>query len=117
MAESLRAAGSIVSIVAFGMHLATTMHTNMETMDEADQTLDDVVFDVNTTASALKQLDTIIEKDRSYDACLRVLNEMGIRDVENLASNAAKSTTTYTHYFEELPHGTWFPCRERYLHS
>lgn len=86
MAESVRAAGSIVGIVAFGMQLATTMHTYMETVDEADQKLRDIVFDMNTTASALKQLDVIIEKDRANKAGLTVLKEDGIKEIEHLAS-------------------------------
>lgn len=86
MAESVRAAGSIVAIVAFGMQLATTIHTYMDTVDEADQRLRDIVFDVNVTVSALKQLDVIIQKDKDNDTGSTVLKEEGVRDIENLAS-------------------------------
>ncbi|KAK8045371.1 hypothetical protein PG993_005395 [Apiospora rasikravindrae] len=86
MGDALGAAGSIVGIVAFGLKLATTLQTYVETVADAEQTLQDIAFEVSTTASALKQLQDLIEADAlaTQENRLPVLNANGKREIESL---------------------------------
>ncbi|OAQ85468.1 hypothetical protein VFPFJ_07857 [Purpureocillium lilacinum] len=93
MAETL---GAVVGVVAFGLNLATTLQTYTELTREANDALHDVVFEVNATASALRQLQAIVDADKAVshldDSPARVLNDSGVREIENLA---AKCETVY----------------------
>ncbi|KAM3549195.1 hypothetical protein MY1884_008848 [Beauveria asiatica] len=84
--DPLTAAGSILHIVTTGVQLATTLQTYMELAREAEHELHDIVFDVNATAVALKQLHTIIDADRDLsDRSAAVFKDHGVREVEMLA--------------------------------
>ncbi|OAA48961.1 hypothetical protein BBO_02006 [Beauveria brongniartii RCEF 3172] len=84
--DPLTAAGSILHIVTTGVQLATTLQTYMELAREAEHELHDIVFDVNATAAALKQLHTIIDADRDLsDRTVAVFKDDGVREVEMLA--------------------------------
>ncbi|KAM3529794.1 hypothetical protein MY4038_005245 [Beauveria bassiana] len=84
--DPLTAAGSILHIVTTGVQLATTLQTYMELAREAEHELHDIVFDVNATAAALKQLHTIIDADRDLsDRTVAVFKDDGVREIEMLA--------------------------------
>ncbi|KAM3493089.1 hypothetical protein MY3957_003686 [Beauveria namnaoensis] len=84
--KSGAAAGSILHIVTTGVQLATTLQTHMELAREAEHELHDIVFDVNATAAALKQLHTIIDVDRDLsDRTVAVFKDDGVREIEMLA--------------------------------
>ncbi|EJP66703.1 uncharacterized protein BBA_04643 [Beauveria bassiana ARSEF 2860] len=84
--DPLTAAGSILHIVTTGVQLATTLQTYMELAREAEHELHDIVFDVNATAAALKQLHTIIDPDRDLsDRTVAVFKGDGVREIEMLA--------------------------------
>jgi hypothetical protein len=88
MADPLEAAGSIVGIVAFGMQLATTLQTYIELTADTKEHLHDLVFDVNATASALRQLQDIIDSDKAstQDNNLSpIFKDAGLKEIEGLA--------------------------------
>lgn len=93
MAEALGAAGSIVGIVAFGLQLATILQTYVEAALEAEERLRDIAFDINSTASALKQLQDIIDADQ-VDGALRksprVFKDEGLKEIEAMAGQCGK---------------------------
>jgi hypothetical protein len=93
MADPLGAASSIVGIVGFGLQLATTLQTFMELTAEAQEALHDIVFDVNATASALKQLQDIISADKAtaeqHDKP-PVFKDAGLREIQALAIKCEK---------------------------
>ncbi|KAK4221805.1 hypothetical protein QBC38DRAFT_491358 [Podospora fimiseda] len=57
-------AGSVIGIVSFGLKLGTTLQTYVELAIEAEDSLRDVVFDVNSTASLLRQIQDIINDNQ-----------------------------------------------------
>lgn len=84
--EPLTPAGSILRIVTTGVQLGTTLQTYMELAREAEHELHDIAFDVNATATALKQLHAIIDTDRDQsDSTVAVFKDDGVREVEMLA--------------------------------
>ena len=79
--------GTVVGVVGFGLQLATTLQTYMELTFEAEDALRDIVFEVNATASALKQLQTIVDADKALpdaQSASRVFKDGGLREVEAL---------------------------------
>ncbi|UNI21266.1 hypothetical protein JDV02_007271 [Purpureocillium takamizusanense] len=91
-------AGTIVGAVSFGLQLATALQTFTVLAIEADDALRDIVFEVNATAAALGQLQTIVDADRAIpdddddDAAARsrVLNDSGRHQVQTLALRCEK---------------------------
>jgi hypothetical protein len=65
MAEALGAAASIAGIVGFGLQLATTIQTYVESVSEAEERLRDVAFEISSTASALSQLQEVLEAEKA----------------------------------------------------
>lgn len=97
MAEALAAAASIAGIVGFGLQLATTLLTYVESVMEAEERLRDVAFDVNSTASALKQLQEIIDTDgvaTNTDQTPRVFKDEGLKEIEVMAVECEKVYTS-----------------------
>lgn len=94
MAEALGAAGSIAGIVSFGLQLATTLQTYIETMLEAEERLRDITFDINSTASALRQLQDIIDNDKmgtkAGKLTPKVFKDEGRREIEAIAQKCGK---------------------------
>ncbi|CAG8948686.1 hypothetical protein HYFRA_00001806 [Hymenoscyphus fraxineus] len=94
MSEASEAADSIVDIVNFGLRLATTLQTYVETALEAEERMRDITFDINSTASALKQLQDIIEHDKAGDNLgeigTRVFKDEGRREIEAIAHKCGK---------------------------
>lgn len=86
MAEAVGTASSIVGIVSFGLKLATTLQTYVELVREAKEELQYIVFDVNATSAALRQLQAIVDSDEDSDASARVFKEDGVREIEILAA-------------------------------
>ncbi|KAL3963100.1 hypothetical protein ACCO45_000104 [Purpureocillium lilacinum] len=78
--------GTIVGAVSFGLQLATALQT-------ADDALRDIVFEVNATAAALRQLQTIVDADKAVpdaQSASRIFNESGLHEVETLAVRCEK---------------------------
>ena len=97
MAEALGAASSIVGIIGFGLQLATTLQTYVEAVIEAEETLRDIAFDINSTASALKQLQEIIDADKADTGMQnnpKVFKDEGRKEIEVLAVQCGKLYTT-----------------------
>ena len=92
MAEAAAATGSIADVVGFGLQLATTIHTYVEAVWEAKNRLRDVAFDINSTASTLKQLQAVIEADQGHKT--KVLKDDGLEEIEELAVACEKVYST-----------------------
>lgn len=85
--------GTIVGAVSFGLQLATALQTFTELAIEADDALRDIVFEVNATAAALRQLQTIVDADKAVpdaQSASRIFNESGLHEVETLAVRCEK---------------------------
>ncbi|KAJ6437275.1 low molecular weight phosphotyrosine protein phosphatase [Purpureocillium lavendulum] len=86
-------AGTVVGAVSFGLQLATTLQTFAELAIEAEDALRDIVFEVNATAAALRQLQTIVDADKAIPDAQRgsrVFTESGLHEVETLAVRCEK---------------------------
>lgn len=84
--DPVTSAGSILGIVLSGVQLGTQLQTYMELAQEAEDELHDIVFDINATSAALKQLHTIIDNDRNAeDPTTNIFKDDGVREVEMLA--------------------------------
>jgi len=84
MAEGLGAAGSIVSIVAYGLQLAASLQTYEQGYSSAKEKLCELGVDISATASALLQLQHVIESDK--DLSTKVLKDEGVEEIENVAA-------------------------------
>lgn len=96
MAEALGVAGSIVGIVSFGLQFATALQTYIEAVSDAENSLQDIAFDVSATASALQQLHDFIGVDSAHgndQGKKPALNEAGLKEIGLLSS---KCQTVYT---------------------
>ncbi|KAJ3497594.1 hypothetical protein NLG97_g1786 [Lecanicillium saksenae] len=90
--DPLTAAGSMLRIVTSGVQLGTALQTYMELARDAEHELHDIVFDVNATASALKQLHIIIDADRDAKAAATsVFNDSGVREKASNSGNGGIS--------------------------
>lgn len=96
--DPLSAASGIIGIVAFGMQLATTLQTYMELTIEANEALHDIVFDINATASTLKQLQDIIDDDK--EAAMRDSRRHVFQNVTNVEVLALKCKKVYVKIIE-----------------
>jgi hypothetical protein len=84
MAEALGAAVSVAGIVGFGLHLATTIQT-FESASEDEERLRDIAFEISSTASALSQLQEVLEAEkatRDVHQGPRVLKDEGLKQIE-----------------------------------
>jgi len=93
MAEPLSLTASVVGVVSFGMRLATALQTYTELASEANEALHDIVFDINATASALKQLSELIEADKlaaSKQGRLPIFKDAGETEIRNIATQLEK---------------------------
>ncbi len=84
MAEALGPAGSIVSIVAYGLQLATSLQTYEEGYSSAKEKLCELRVDISATASALLQLEHVIESDKNPST--KVLKDEGVQAIEDVAA-------------------------------
>lgn len=91
MAEA-GAAGSIPGVVTFGLQLATTIHTYVEAVWEAKDRLRDVAFDINSTASTLKQLQALLNADQ--EQATKVFRDDGVNEIRDLAIACGKVYST-----------------------
>jgi hypothetical protein len=98
MAEAQGAAGSIVGIVEVGLKLATTLQTYVESIRDAEERIRDVAVDVNSTASALRQLGEILEADKVavVQKTTKVFKDEGRNEIEVLAEHCGKMYATIT---------------------
>ncbi|KAK7942735.1 uncharacterized protein PG986_011848 [Apiospora aurea] len=66
--------------------LATTLQTYVEAVADAEQTLQVIALEVSTTASALRQLQDLVEADAlaTQESRTPVLNANGTREIESL---------------------------------
>lgn len=84
--DPVTSAGSILGIVLSGVQLGTQLQTYMELAQEAEEELHDIVFDINATSAALKQLHAIIDNDRNaQDPSTNIFKDDGVREIEMLA--------------------------------
>ncbi|KAK3988726.1 hypothetical protein QBC44DRAFT_359758 [Cladorrhinum sp. PSN332] len=82
-------AGSVIGIVAFGLKLGTTIQTYVELATEAEEALRDVVFDINSTASVLRQIHEMLNDSQHAPERHTRLN--GIRpDILQLAQECER---------------------------
>jgi hypothetical protein len=80
---ALGAASGVVGIVSFGLQLATTLQTYIETSLEADERLRAIAHDISATSSALQQLEIIIEIDQKSKR--KVFSSAGLKGVTDTA--------------------------------
>lgn len=100
MAEAIGVASGIVGIFGFGLQLATTLQTYVEAVLEAPERLRDIAFEVSSTASALKQLQDIIDSENKDDREAngtddivrrpKVFKHDGRKEIETLAAQCGK---------------------------
>jgi hypothetical protein len=93
MAEALGVTASIAGIVGFGLQLATTLQTYVESATEAEEQFRDIALDINSTASALKQLQEIVDTDKAAGpeySKPRIFKDEGIREIEVMAVECHK---------------------------
>jgi hypothetical protein len=88
MAEALGAAGSIDSIAAYGLQLATSLQTYEQGYSSAEENLCELGVNISATASALLQLQHVIESDK--DLSTKVLKDEGVQEIENVAAQCEK---------------------------
>ncbi|RSL51309.1 hypothetical protein CEP51_015226 [Fusarium floridanum] len=88
MAEAIGVAGSIVGIVAFGLQLGVTLQTHIEAAVEASDRLQEIAFEINSTAAVLSQLQAVMKKD--CDATVPVFNTDGLRDIKRLSDRCKR---------------------------
>lgn len=88
MAEAIGVAGSIVGIVAFGLQLGVTLQTHIEAAVEAVDRLQEIAFEINSTAGVLSQLQGIMKKD--CDAAAPIFNIDGVRDIKRLSDRCKR---------------------------
>ncbi len=86
MAEGLGTAASIAGIIGFGLQLATTLQTYVESVAEAEERLRDIAFEVSSTASALSQLQQVLEAEKVTVGDVhqgpKVLKDEGFKQIE-----------------------------------
>ncbi|KAG8169258.1 hypothetical protein KVR01_000003 [Diaporthe batatas] len=89
----MEAAASIVGIVSFGLGLAKSLQTFVETVIEAEETIVLIVSEVHATASTLKRLQDFIEQDKSAGKeqhRATVLNDTGLKEIGVCASQCQR---------------------------
>lgn len=83
---------STAEVATFGLQLATTIHTYVEAVWEAKDRLRDVAFDINSTASTLKQLQAVVSSDK--DQTTKVLKDAGLEEIRDLTAACGKIYST-----------------------
>ena len=81
-ASAIGVAGSAVAIVDFGIKLGLSLAIYVETAANADKRIRQISSEVNAVASALEQLQQIVDQDKA-DPSNAILSPRGVRDVEN----------------------------------
>ena len=71
-----------VAIVEFGIKLGLSLATYVETAANADKRIRQISSEVNAIASALEQLQQIVDQDKA-DTSNAILSPRGVRDIEN----------------------------------
>jgi hypothetical protein len=97
MAEAAKDPGSIVSVVAYGLQLATTLQTYAEGLSEAKEKLCELAVDISTTAAALKQLQEAVDADKNRSTSYRhikVFKDEGLLEIETVAAQCGKIYAT-----------------------
>lgn len=93
MKEYPAADNSIAEVVGFGTHLATTLQTYANAFSETSSYLQDIVSSINSTASALSQLQKIIDADTAvehHQSPEKVLKDEGCEHIMVLAAQCRK---------------------------
>jgi hypothetical protein len=67
MEEAQVTGNSITAVVSVGLHLATTLQTYITAFHEAGEDFGDIVLNITSTASALTQLQRIIDSDKAVE--------------------------------------------------
>jgi hypothetical protein len=89
MAEALEVDNSIAAVGRLGHRLATTLQTYVAAFDEPCGDFGDIVPNINSTASALTQLQEILDGDRvieSHQSPGKVLKNEGREHIIALAA-------------------------------
>ena len=81
-ASAVGVAGSAIAIVDFGIKLGLSLAIYVETAANADKRIRQISSEVNAVASALEQLQQIIDQDKA-DPSNAILSPQGVRDIEN----------------------------------
>ena len=74
-------AGSAIAIVDFGIKLGLSLAIYVETAANADERIRQISSEVNAVASALEQLQQIIDEDKANPSNA-ILSPQGVRDIE-----------------------------------
>lgn len=89
----MEAAASVVGIVSFGLGLAKSLQTFIETVIEAEETIVLIVAEVHATASTLQRLQDFIEQDKAASEeqhRTTVFNDTGLKEIGACASQCQK---------------------------
>jgi hypothetical protein len=90
MEEALVADNSIAAVVSLGLHLATTLQTYVTAFKKAGGDFQDIVLTINSTASALTQLQRIIDGDKAVEPPGKVLRDEGREHIMALGAQCRK---------------------------
>lgn len=93
MHETLLTDGCIAKTVSPGLHLATTLRTYVTSFEEAGGDFGDIVSSINSTASALTQLQRVIDSDKAVETCEnpgKVLKNVGCEHIMVLTVKCCK---------------------------
>jgi hypothetical protein len=93
MAEAPKATESMEKIVRFGVQLGTALQTYLEAYKDHDEIFRNIAFGVNSTVSALKRLQEVLEAD--IDQHPKVLTDEGCKEIEVLAGQCGKVYSTF----------------------
>ncbi|KAF4635982.1 hypothetical protein G7Y89_g2112 [Cudoniella acicularis] len=102
--------GSIGGIVEFGHQLSNQLQIYMEGLDDAEDLFRNITFEINATASALRQLQSLVDTDFSNQITNSttpiLFKPEGITEIADLARKVGKVyTTIVTVVFKAGPHG------------
>ncbi|KAI9802128.1 MAG: hypothetical protein M1833_002049 [Piccolia ochrophora] len=82
---ALGAAGSAVGIASFGLQLATTLTSYVESAFEAGERIKDIADEISSTAGALQSLEELVDLDRSGAKRAKIFNGDGLKRIQQTA--------------------------------
>lgn len=91
--EAIGAAASIVGIVSFGLGLAKSLQTFVDTMRDAEETIILVVSDMHSTALTLNDLQEFIDQDKAASEELKrtpIFNATSLTEIHTFASHCER---------------------------
>jgi hypothetical protein len=93
MAEILGPVVSLTSTIDYGLELATALHTYAEGLPDTKENICDIAVDVNTTATVLGQLRSLMNADHcsaTQPNNIKIFKDDGLKEIETLARQCGR---------------------------